>query len=82
MSKCPRVIITFMSTYNALSVFNYEKLIHNIYTLKDDYASTDRYWSSAVFLDTSYLRHPQHQTIKVLPHEFSENILIFLLILY
>ena len=75
LTECPRVIITFMSTYNALSVFNYEQLIHNVYTLKDEYASTDRYWNSAVFLDSSYLRYPLHQTVQVLPYEFSNYIL-------
>ena len=64
-----------MSTYNALSVFNYNKLITEVYGLKQTYGSSDRYWNSATFLDTSYLRYPQHQTIKVLPMEFSENIL-------
>ena len=75
LTACPRIIITFMSTYNALSVFSYENLIHNIYTLKDDYASPDRYWNSAVFLDSSYLRYPLHQTVQVLPYDFSKNIL-------
>jgi hypothetical protein len=75
LTACPRVIITFMSTYNALSLFNYEKLIHNIYNLKDEYASSDRYWNSAVFLDSSYLRYPTHQTVQVLPFDFANLIL-------
>ena len=75
MSKCPRVIITFMSTYNALSLFNYNKLIKEVYNLKDIYGSYDRYWNSAVFLDSSYLRYPAHQTVQVLPYDFSKYIL-------
>jgi hypothetical protein len=75
LTACPRVIITFMSTYNALSLFNYEKLIHNIYNLKDEYASSDRYWNSAVFLDSSYLRYPLHQTVQVLPYDYANLIL-------
>ena len=75
MSQCPRVIITFMSTYNALSLFNYNKLIKEVYNLKDMYGSYDRYWNSAVFLDSSYLRYPNHQTVQVLPYEFSKKIL-------
>jgi organic radical activating enzyme len=74
LTQCPRTIVTFMSTYNALSVFNYEQLIHNIYTLKDVYASTDRYWNSAVFLDSSYLRYPLHQTVQVLPFDYAKYI--------
>lgn len=72
LEKCPRVVITFMVTYNALSVFNYHKLIKGIYDLKEKYNSTDRFWNSAVFLDTSYLRYPEHQTVQVLPMDFSK----------
>ena len=75
LTKCPRVIITFMSTYNALSVFNYNKLIKEVYNLKDVYGSYDRYWNSAVFLDSSYLRYPHHQAVQVLPMDFSKYIL-------
>lgn len=74
LSKCSKINLTFMVTYNALSVPNYDKLINEIYKLKIQYGSTDRYWNSAVFLDTSYLRYPLHQTVQVLPHQFSENI--------
>ena len=63
-----------MSTYNALSVPSYEKLIHGVYDLKRTYGSSDRYWNSAVFLDSSYLRHPRHQTVQVLPIEWSLEI--------
>jgi hypothetical protein len=64
-----------MSTYNALSVPNYQKLIHGIYDLKETYASNDRYWNSAVFLDSSYLRYPTHQTVQVLPDVWNQEIL-------
>ena len=74
LTKCPKVVITFMVTYNALSLFNYNKLISEVYKLKLQYGSDDRYWNSATFLDTSYLRYPQHQTVKVLPYEFSTYI--------
>ena len=58
-----------MVTYNALSIPNYHKLIKGVYDLKTEYGSTDRYWNSATFLDTSYLRHPKHQTVQVLQGE-------------
>jgi len=74
LTKCPRVNLTFMSTYNAMSVPNYHKLIDGIYQLKREYGSNDRYWNSAVFLDTSYLRYPTHQTVQILPQDFSGNI--------
>ena len=74
LDSLDRVVLTFMSTYNALSVPNYNKLIDGIYKLKSRYASPDRYWNSAVFLDSSYLRYPSHQTVQVLPKEMSNLI--------
>jgi len=74
LSSCKRVSITVMSTFNALSVPSYKELIDYIYDLKMKYTSSDRYWNSAVFLDTSYLRYPKHQTVKVLPEEWAIKI--------
>jgi len=74
LEKCNRVNMTIMSTYNSLSVPNYDKLIYEIYDLKTKYGSEDRYWNSAVFLDSSYLRYPRHQAVQVLPNEFAKNI--------
>jgi organic radical activating enzyme len=74
MTQCPRVNLTFMSTYNALSISNYDKLIEGVYQLKKEYGSSDRYWASAAFLDTSYLRYPSHQTIQVMPQDWSKKI--------
>ena len=74
LSNCSRINLTFMSTYNALSVPNYEKLIEGIYDLKKEYGSSDRYWPSATFLDSSYLRHPTHQTVQILPEMWDINI--------
>jgi hypothetical protein len=73
--NCPKIVVTFMVTYNALSVFNYDKLIKEVYKLKDTYASPYRYWNSATFLDSSYLRYPLHQTVQVLPYQFADNIM-------
>ena len=75
LERCPRVNLTIMSTYNALSVPNYDKLITNVQDLKTKYGSPDRYWTSAVFLDSSYLRYPSHQTVQVLPEKFDKQIL-------
>ena len=74
LEKSSRVIVTIMSTYNALSVPNYNKLINGIYDLKGTYGSDDRYWNSAVFLDTSYLRYPNHQSVKILTENFNQNV--------
>lgn len=75
MSACPKVNITFMVTYNALSVPNYDKFIKQVYEWKNAFANPDRYWPGALLLDTSYLRFPTHQAVKVLPKEFGKNIL-------
>ncbi len=74
LRELDRVNLTFMSTYNALSVPNYRKLIHGVYKMKEEFTSADRYWNSATFLDSSYLRHPAHQTVQVLPMEWSNEI--------
>ena len=71
LSKCPTVTIGIMSTYNALSVPSYHKLIKGVYDLKKEYASNDRAWTTPVSLDASYLRYPLHQTVQVLPYDFS-----------
>jgi len=72
LEKCPTIVLTFMSTYNALSVFSYSKFIQEVYKLKEKYGTTDRCWESACFLDTSYLRYPQHQTVQILPYQMSD----------
>jgi organic radical activating enzyme len=78
LEKCPRVNITLMVTYNALSVPNYDKLILDCYDIKLNHKSEDRYYPGAILMDTSYLRHPQHQAVKVLngddTYDWSQNI--------
>lgn len=74
LTKCPRVNVTIMSTFNALSAPSYMQLIDGVYQLKKEYHSSDRYWQSPVFLDSSYLRHPSHQTLQVLPTKWAEEV--------
>ena len=74
LTKCPKVNLTIMSTFNALSVPSYKKLIDGVYDLKKEYASTDRYWTSAIFLDSSYLRYPTHQTVQILPQKWAKEV--------
>jgi hypothetical protein len=75
LSKTNRTCLTIMSTYNAFSLFNYDRLIYDVYTLKQKYNSPDRYWGPAVLLDTSYLRYPLHQTVQILPEEYGKYVL-------
>ena len=74
LTKCPTVTIGIMSTYNALSVPSYDKLIKGVYDLKKEFASTDRAWTTPISLDASFLRHPFHQTVQVLPQEFANTV--------
>ena len=51
----PKVTIVVMSTFNIFSIFSYERLISKIYDLKLKHFNTERFWNSAIILDTSYL---------------------------
>ena len=71
LEQCQRINLTFMSTYNALSIPSYKELIHGVYDLKEEFNSNDRYWNSATFLDSSYLRYPQHQTVQIMEQKWA-----------
>lgn len=75
LKSCPTVTIGIMSTYNALSVPSFHKLIDGVYILKKEYASPTRAWTTPIALDCSYLRHPEHQTVRILPLDFGNQIL-------
>ena len=75
LSKLPKVTINIMSTYNALSVFTYDDLIDRVFDLKRKYQNNERYWVSAIQLDTSYIRHPKHLSVKILEDNHKELIL-------
>ena len=75
LSKLPKVTINIMSTYNALSVFTYDDLIDRVFDLKRKYQNNERYLVSAIQLDTSYIRHPKHLSVKILEDNHKELIL-------
>jgi len=54
----PKVTIVIMSTFNIFSIFSYEQLVKKVYELKVKHFNPDRFWNSALILDTSYLRYP------------------------
>jgi|SRR6056300_263432 organic radical activating enzyme len=62
----PKVTINIMATFNALSVFTYDKLIDRIFEYKKKHANGQRYWTSAIQLDSSYLRWPSHLSVNIL----------------
>lgn len=74
LSKLPKVTITVMATYNALSVSTYSDVIEKVMELKIKYANESRYWISAIQLDTSYLRYPSHLSVKILDKKSKELI--------
>jgi hypothetical protein len=75
LSRLPKVTVNIMCAFNVFSPFGYEKLIDKVFELKKKYHNKERYWISAVQLDTSYIRHPQHLAVKVLEKEHKELIL-------
>ena len=75
LTELPRVTINVMATFNALSVFTYGDLIDRTFEAKKKHANGLRYWTSAIQLDTSYLRWPTFLSVKILPEEHKELIL-------
>jgi hypothetical protein len=71
LNEIPQLTVIIMSTYNALSVPNYKELIKNVYDLKREYHNQYRYYGSSVMLDSSYLRWPKHQTVKILEDKWT-----------
>ena len=74
LTENPKLTIIIMSTYNALSVPSYKGLIKDVYELKKKYHSSNRYYGSSVLLDSSYLRWPPHQSVKILDKEWIEEV--------
>jgi organic radical activating enzyme len=74
LSELPKVTVNVMATFNAMSVFGYSKLIDRIFELKKKYQNKERYWISAIQLDTSYLRWPEHQSVKILTDDHKDLI--------
>ena len=74
LTENPKLTIIIMSTYNALSVPSYKGLIKDVYELKKKYHSAQRYYGSSVILDSSYLRWPPHQSVKILDKEWIDEV--------
>lgn len=74
LDKFKPMTIDIMSTYNALSVPSYKKLIEDVVILKERHHNPTRYWGSSLLLDSSYLRWPTHQTVKILDKEWVREI--------
>lgn len=75
LTELPKVTVNIMATFNALSVFRYDDLIDKVFEMKKKHQNNQRYWVSALQLDTSYVRWPKHLSVKILPDELKELIL-------
>jgi len=73
LTSLPKVTIVVMSTFNIFSVFSYESLIRKVHELKIKHFNPDRYWSSSIILDTSYLRQPSFMSFRLLKGYISED---------
>ena len=67
-----RTSMVVMSTFNAMSLFKYKELMDFVYDMKKKYNNPKRYWITSLTLDSSYLRYPRHQTVKILPKEYAK----------
>lgn len=73
LTEVPGCTFTVMSTFNALSMFTYDKFIQDILSIKRDFV-TKNMQHSAILLDTPYLRWPAHQAVFILPKERLKSI--------
>ena len=75
LTELPKVTVNVMATFNALSVFTYSDLVDKVFEMKKKHHNGQRYSISAVQLDTSYLRWPNHMSVRILDEEHKELIL-------
>ena len=74
LQALPKTTLTIMATYNILSIYSYDDLIDKVYFLKKKYHHINRIYSTAVMLDTSYLRWPTFLSVKLCSEEQKELI--------
>jgi hypothetical protein len=74
LTKCQKPEATIMATYNITSVLSYHKVIEKVFELKKKHYNGKRYRHYAIILDTSYLRHPEFLSVRILPIKWSEKI--------
>jgi len=74
LSNCKKISVINMSTFNALSVSKYKELLMFIYDMKKKHNNSERCWHPSILIDTSYLRHPLFNTVKILPLEWRKKV--------
>jgi organic radical activating enzyme len=68
LQNAPRIPVTFMVTFNALSVGSFLPLLQKILSLRQAYSN--EFHPCRIYADISYLRYPSYQAVNVLPTEF------------
>jgi hypothetical protein len=75
LQRLPKVTINIMAAFNVFSPFGYTKLVDEVFQLKKKYHNNERYWVSAIQLDTSYIRSPSFLSVKILEDDHKKLIL-------
>ena len=75
LTELPKVTVNIMAAFNALSVFTYSDLIDRVLEYKKRFANDQRYWNTALQLDSSYTRWPPHLNVKILERKHKDLIL-------
>lgn len=73
-AEIPDLKITFMCTFNLLSYFNFQELLHKILELKKKHSPN----GAEVYLDISYLRHPEFLSLLLASDKTKEKLHSFL----
>lgn len=60
--------LTFMCTYNALSVTSFSDFVGDLVKVREDYGLY------SIYIDVSYVRYPEMMDVKILPAEFETHL--------
>lgn len=71
LERVPNGNLSFMSTFNALSVTNYKLFLDWVLELREKYQKNGRW----INLDIPHLTGPRHQSLRVLTEDYRERIL-------
>jgi hypothetical protein len=77
LRQIPKLNITVMSTYNALSIVGYKDFLSDILSIKKEFParSAGDMAQTRLLLDIPYLRWPPHQSIFLLPKQFEHYLI-------
>ena len=73
LQQVPKGSLTLMSTYNATSVFSFDKVIERAADYKRRFYNGKRYRHYACMLDISYIRQPEFLQLRILPTDLLQK---------